>query len=120
MREARSPLTVSELAIARPPQPRGQGAWLDVYDDSGRLGRFEETTSDDLAGAAIVRLVDLDGDCPLAITHPSRRARVDGPSGVAGFISQVGRVRVNWELHGASGAGRRPDGRAAGRAPAAP
>jgi hypothetical protein len=98
----RTPLAVDTYHVARPAQPRGQGAWLDVYDEEGPLGRFHETIPDELSGAAIIRLGDMSGAPLLSVVHPGRgtRARVDGPAGPLGFVSRVGRVRANLELHG--------------------
>ncbi|MBA2282635.1 MAG: hypothetical protein H0W25_15605, partial [Acidimicrobiia bacterium] len=105
----RSALDVAALNVARSSQPRGQGAWLDVYDNGGPLGRFVETTPAELEGASIICLAGPAGDTVLSIVHPGRgsRARVDGPNGPYGFVSRVGRVRANLELHGP---GRRPEG----------
>jgi hypothetical protein len=107
----RSPLVSDTVNVSRPAQPRGHGAWLDVYDAGGPLGRFVETTPDGLDGAAIIRLADMAGAPILSIVHPGRgtRARVDGPAGSLGFVSRVGRVRANLELHGP---GRSPEGEA--------
>lgn len=106
----RSPLTVDRLLVARPAQPRGQGAWLDLYDDGGTLGRVVETTSAEVADSIIATVSDAGGAPLLTVTHPgsSARARVDGPGGTLGFVARVGRVRANWELHGP---GRAPSGR---------
>lgn len=98
----RSPLTAASLHVSRPPQPRGQGSWLDVYDGDGPLGRFVETVADELDDAAIVRLSDPAGAPVLSVVHPGRgtRARVDGPAGPLGWVTRVGRVRSNLVLHG--------------------
>ncbi|MBA2496112.1 MAG: hypothetical protein H0V33_03295, partial [Acidimicrobiia bacterium] len=91
-------------------QPRGQGAWLDLYDEIGTLGRVVETTSPELADAMIATVADAAGAPLLSITHPGTvaRARVDGAGGTLGFVARVGRVRANWEVHGP---GRAPSGR---------
>lgn len=105
----RDVLAADDLVVGRPAQPRGNGARLDVYDGGGNLGHFTETTPDELNGASVVRLTDTAGAPLLSIVHPGRgaRARVDGPAGPLGFVSRVGRVRANLELHGP---GRSPDG----------
>lgn len=105
----RSPFDADDLVIARPSQPRGPGAWLELYDTGGPVGRFVETAPEELKDAVIVRLGANDGAPVLSILHPGNRARarVDGPDGVLGFISRVGRVRANVEVHGP---GDRPDG----------
>lgn len=105
----RDPLGVESFVVSRPGQPRGPGAWLDLYDDDGPLGRFVESTSDELDGAVIIRLNDQAGAPIVTVVHPgtSARARVDGPAGTVGFVSRVGRVRANYELHGP---GVRPEG----------
>ena len=105
----RSPLELDHLVVARPPQPRGDGARLDVYDESGALGAFVEATPDELTNASVVRLDDADGTEVLSVLHPGGvvRARVDVGGVAAGFVSRVGRVRANLELHGP---GRRPQG----------
>jgi hypothetical protein len=105
----RSPLELDHLVVARAPQGRLDGARLELYDDGGALGAFVETTPDELDGASVVRLDDADGAPVLSVLHPGRtaKARVDGPGGVAGFVSKVGRVRSNLALHGP---GRRPEG----------
>jgi len=97
------------LAFARAPQPRGDGARLELYDDGGPLASLVETAPADLAGASVVRLIDPAGVRLLSVLHPGRlaRARVDGAAGPIGFVSRVGRVRANLELHGP---GRRPEG----------
>jgi hypothetical protein len=99
----------AELTVARSPQARGTGAALDVYDQSGVLGRFVETSPDELDGASVVDLTDADGRAVLSLLHPghSARARVDAAGGPLGFVSRVGRVRANFEVHGP---GRRPEG----------
>ena len=106
----RSPLAVDRLVVARAAQPRGQGAWLDLYDEVGTLGRAVETTSPELADAVIASVADAAGAPLLSIAHPGTvaRARVDGPDGTLGFVARVGRVRANWEVHGP---GRAPTGR---------
>ena len=106
---SRGVLSLASFVVARAAQPRGDGSSLDVYDDGGGLGRFVETEPEELAGSAVVRLVDASGAPVLSITHPggAPRARVEGPSGVLGFLSRVGRVRANLELHGP---GRKPEG----------
>lgn len=105
----RDPLALDDLVVTRPAQPRGTGAWLEVYDGGGILGRFTETTPDELEGASVVRFTDVLGAPVLSIVHPGRgsRSRVDGPAGPVGFVSRVGRVRANLELHGP---GRKPEG----------
>lgn len=105
----RSPLELDHLAVARAPQGRGDGARLEVYDGVGSLGAFVETSPEDLDGAAVVRLEDAEGAPLLSVLHPGRtaKARVDGLEGPLGFVSRVGRVRSNIELHGP---GRRPEG----------
>ena len=105
----RSPFDADDLVVARPGQPRGPGAWLDLYDTGGPVGRFVETAPEELMDAVVVRLGANDGAPVLSILHPGRRARarVDGPTGTLGFISRVGRVRANIELHGP---GPRPEG----------
>jgi hypothetical protein len=105
----RDPLAVDELVVSRPAQPRSSGAWLDVYDGDGTLGRFVETTPDELHGASVVRLTDALGAPVLTVVHPggSGRARVDGPNGPCGFVSRVGRLRSNLELHAGTS---RPEG----------
>lgn len=106
----RSPLAVDRVVVARPAQPRSQGAWLDLYDDAGTLGRVVETTSAELADAVIATVADAGGAPLLSIVHPGTvaRARVDGAGGTLGFVARVGRVRANWEVHGP---GRAPTGR---------
>jgi hypothetical protein len=105
----RSPLELARLVVARPPQPRGDGARLDVYDDEGALGAFVEATPEELKNASVVRLDDADGNEVLSVLHPGRvtRARVDIGGTAVGFVSRVGRVRANLELHGP---GRKPEG----------
>ena len=105
----RSPLELAHLVIARPPQPRGNGARLDLYDDAGPLGAFVEATPEELTDASLIRLDDNDGDEVLSIVHPGRvaKARVDVGGSPAGFVSRVGRVRANLEVHGP---GRKPEG----------
>lgn len=94
-------LAVDDLVLTRPGQPRGSGSWLDVYDADGMLGRFVETAPSELAHAGVVRLDDVLGAPVLAVVLPGAggRARVDGPNGPCGFVSRVGRVRANLELH---------------------
>jgi hypothetical protein len=110
-RMTRDVLGVDDVVVARPAQPRVSGAWLEAYDGEGALGRFTEETPEELDGASVVRLTDAIGSPVLSIVHPGRgsRSRVDGPGGPAGFVSRVGRVRANLELHGP---GRRPEGAA--------
>ena len=105
----RSPLELPHLVVARPPQPRGNGARLDLYDESGPLGSFVEATPEELSHASVVRLDDADGNEVLSVLHPgtAARARVDVDGTSAGFVSRVGRVRANLELHGP---GRKPEG----------
>lgn len=105
----RDPLALQDLVVTRPAQPRGSGAWLELYDGDGALGRFTETTPEELQGASVVRLTDVIGAPVLSIVHPGRgsRSRVDAAAGPAGFVSRVGRVRANLELHGP---GRQPEG----------
>jgi hypothetical protein len=105
----RSPFDADDLVVARSGQPRGPGAWLDLYDADGLLGHFVEKAPADLLDAVIVSLGANDGAPLLTILHPGRRARarVDGPDGTLGFLSRIGRVRANIEVHGP---GRRPDG----------
>src|SRR5215212_4533184 len=105
----RSPLELAHLVVARHPQPRGIGARLDVYDDGGALGAFVEATPEELKNASVVRLDDADGNEVLSVLHPGRvaRARVDVGGSAVGFVSRVGRVRANLELHGP---GRKPEG----------
>jgi hypothetical protein len=106
---SRDLLSIDAFVVARAAQPRGHGASLDVYDDAGALGRFVESEPEELAGSAVVRLVAPAGAPVLSITHPGGggRARVDGPAGPLGFLSRVGRVRANLEIHGP---GRKPEG----------
>lgn len=106
---ARDALGLASYVVARAAQPRGHGASLDLYDDGGPLGRFVESEPEELAGSAVVRLVDAAGAPVLSLTHPggAGRARVEGASGPLGFLSRIGRVRANLELHGP---GRRPEG----------
>jgi hypothetical protein len=101
----------AELTVARAPQARGTGAALDVYDSSGVLGRFVETTPEELEGASVIDLADAGGRSLLSVLHPGHgaRARVDVGGGSVGFVSRVGRVRANFEIHGP---GRRPEGEA--------
>jgi hypothetical protein len=105
----RDVLTAGTFLVARTAQPRGDGSSLEVYDDAGPLGRFVESEPDELVGSAVVRLLTPAGAPVLSITHPggSGRAKVDGPTGSLGFVSRVGRVRANLEVHGP---GRRPEG----------
>ncbi len=105
----RSPLDLEHLVCARAPQARGDSARLEVYDDAGAVGAFVEHAPDELRGASIVRLADADGGPILSVLHPGRtpKARVDGLDATLGFVSKVGRVRSNLELHGP---GRRPEG----------
>lgn len=105
----RSPFTSAQVAVSRAPQPRGDGARLDVYDDGGPLGHFVESAPAELHGAAVVGLLDVDGNEVLSVVHPGRaaRVRVDLHGAPVGFVSRVGRVRANLELHGP---GRRPGG----------
>ena len=105
----RSPLELDHLVVARPPQPRGDGARLDVYDEAGTLGAFVEATPEELTNASVIRLDGADGAELLSVLHPGHggRARVDVAGVPAGFVSRVGRVRANVELHGP---GRRPEG----------
>lgn len=105
----RSPLELDHLVVARPPQPRGDGARLDVYDESGPLGAFVEATPEELSNASVIRLDDADGAELLSVLHPGAlaRARVDVGGVPAGFVSRVGRVRANVEIHGP---GRKPEG----------
>jgi hypothetical protein len=105
----RSPLELDHLVVARPPQPRADGARLDVYDETGALGSFVESTPEELTNASVIRLADADGAELLSVLHPGSggRARVDAGGVPAGFVSRVGRVRANLELHGP---GRRPEG----------
>ena len=107
--DGRDVLGLASFVVARPAQSRGHGSWLDVYDETGALGRFVDTVSDELSASAVVRLLDNTGAPVLSVLHPggSGRARVDGPSGPFGFVSRVGRVRANLELHGP---GRKPEG----------
>jgi hypothetical protein len=102
-------LAVDDFVVTRPAQPRADGAWLDVYDGDGMLGRFVEAAPDELRHASVVRLDDVRGAPILSVVHPGTggRARVDGPVGTAGFVCRVGRVRSNFELHGP---GDRPNG----------
>jgi hypothetical protein len=102
-------LSVDTFVVGRSAQPRGHGSSLDLYDDAGPLGRFVESEPEELAGSAVVRLVSPTGAPVLSITHPggAARARVEGPAGPLGFLSRVGRVRANLELHGP---GRKPEG----------
>jgi len=94
-------LAVDDLVLTRPGQPRGSGAWLDVYDTEGMLGRFVETAPIELEHASVARLDDVLGAPVLAVVHPGTggRARVDGAGGPCGYLSRVGRVRANLELH---------------------
>jgi hypothetical protein len=105
----RNPLELDRLVVARAPQGRADGATLEVYDDAGPVGTFTEHTPDDLDGASVVRLADATGGPILTVLHPGRtaKARVDGLERTLGFVSRVGRVRSNLELHGP---GRRPEG----------
>ncbi len=105
----RSPLELSHLVVARPPQPRGNGARLDLYDEQGVLGAFVEATPEELTNASVVRLDDADGTELLSVLHPGRaaRARVDRNGSPVGFVSRRGRVRANVEIHGP---GRKPEG----------
>ena len=105
----RSPLELAHLVVSRPPQPRGNGARLDLYDESGPLGAFVEATPEELTNASVVRLDDVDGNELLTVLHPGRvaRARVDVGGAPVGFVSRVGRVRANLEIHGP---GRKPEG----------
>ena len=105
----RSPLELAHLVVARPPQPRGNGARLDVYDDAGPLGSFVEATPEELTNASLIRLDDSDGNEVLSVLHPGRvaKARVDVGGTPAGFVSRIGRVRANLEIHGP---GRKPEG----------
>lgn len=106
---ARDLLSIDTYVVGRSAQPRGHGSSLDLYDDAGPLGRFVESEPEELAGSAVVRLVSPTGSPVLSITHPggAGRARVEGPAGPLGFLSRVGRVRANLELHGP---GRKPEG----------
>ncbi len=105
----RSPLALDHLVGARAPQGRVDGARLELYDDAGAVGAYVEHSPDDLRGASIVRLADAAGGPVLSVLHPGRtaRVRVDGLDATLGFVSKVGRVRSNLELHGP---GRRPEG----------
>ena len=105
----RDVLALDTYVVARASQPRGHGSSLDLYDDAGSLGRFVESEPEELAGSAVVRLVTPSGAPILSVTHPggSGRARVEGASGPIGFLSRVGRVRANLEIHGP---GRKPEG----------
>ena len=105
----RSPFELAHLVVARPPQPRGDGARLDLYDEQGVLGAFVEATPEELTNASLVRLDDADGNELLSVLHPGRavRARVDRNGSPLGFVSRLGRVRANIELHGP---GRKPEG----------
>jgi hypothetical protein len=106
---ARDLLSIDSFVVARAVQPRGHGSWLDLYDDSGSLGRFLESEPEELTASAVVRLVTPTGAPVVSVTHPggAGRARVEGAAGPLGFLSRVGRVRANLELHGP---GRKPEG----------
>jgi hypothetical protein len=102
-------LSIDAFVVARAAQPRGHGSSLEVYDDAGPLGRFVESEPEELSASAVVRLMSPEGAPVLSITHPggAGRARVDGAAGPLGFVSRVGRVRANLEIHGP---GRKPEG----------
>lgn len=101
-------VAATDVVATRPAQPRGSSSWLDVYDAEGPLGRYVETTPEELNGASVVRLSDVTGAPVLSVVHGGGgRARIDGADGPCGFVSRVGRVRANLELHGP---GRRPEG----------
>lgn len=106
---SRSPLELDHLVVARAAQPRGDGARLELYDDAGPAGSFVEEAPAELEGASKLTLLDGDGGEVLVVLHPGRlaRARVDVAGEPVGFVSRVGRVRANVELHGP---GRRPEG----------
>jgi hypothetical protein len=105
----RSPRELAHLVVARRPQSRGNGARLDLYDDEGALGAFVEATPTELTNAGLIRLDDNDGTELLSVLHPGRavRARVDRAGSPLGFVSRLGRVRANIEIHGP---GRKPEG----------
>jgi hypothetical protein len=105
----RDVLALDTYVVARPSQPRGHGSSLEIYDDEGPLGRVVESEPEELAGSAVVRLVTASGAPVVSLTHPggSGRARVESANGPIGFLSRVGRVRANLEVHGP---GRRPEG----------
>ena len=106
---ARDLLSIDSFVVARAVQPRGHGSSLELYDDSGSLGRFVESEPEELTGSAVVRLVTPTGAPVVSLSHPggAGRARVEGAAGPLGFLSRVGRVRANLELHGP---GRKPEG----------
>lgn len=106
---ARDLLAIDAFVVARAAQPRGHGSSLDLYDDAGSLGRFIESEPEELAGSAVVRLVTPNGAPVVSVTHPggAGRARVEGAVGPLGFVSRVGRVRADLEIHGP---GRTPEG----------